>query len=178
MSKPDIVSILDFATWFNVKHQSKAPTGYDCGEDTSDCQGALYMLCARNLTGNADYGRWWGFEDCLMQNQTIIPQNAGACAEANKLDYPTLKKCASGSLGIDLLEASAQESLKAKVVWTPWFGIQGKYPDPPPAPPERIEYLKVICEAYAKAGGSPMPAGCSTAYSAHVRANDIQVEDY
>ena len=35
---------------------SKQP--WDCGEDTPDCQGALQMLCARNLTGNAAYDKW------------------------------------------------------------------------------------------------------------------------
>jgi hypothetical protein len=35
-------------------------------------------------------------------------------------------------------------------------------PDPPPAPPEEIDYLKVVCEVYTRAGGSPLPTGCTS----------------
>jgi hypothetical protein len=84
MSKPDVVAVLDFATWFDVKRSKNSSSGWACGEDTVDCQGALHMLCARNVTtlppGPAAYAQWWGFEDCLMGNQTAIPGNAAHCA--------------------------------------------------------------------------------------------------
>jgi hypothetical protein len=56
---------------------SGTPHHWDCGEDTATCAGALNMLCARNISGNGDYSRWWGFESCLMNNQSTIPANAG-----------------------------------------------------------------------------------------------------
>lgn len=161
MSKPDVVAILDFETWFAVR-QSKSSDGWDCGEDTPDCAGALHMLCARNITGNAAYDRWWAFEDCLMSNQTVIPANAAGCANKTGVDFKKLSGCVAGSVGQDLLKESARQTTMAKVVWTPWVGIQGKFPDPPPARPKEIVYLKVICDAFAKAGGSPMPASCAS----------------
>ena len=159
MSQPEIVAILDFETWFSVKQTSSG--AWDCGEDTPDCAGARNMLCARNLTGNADYNRWWRFEDCLMSNQSAIPSNAAACATKNNIDKQQLSDCVNGQRGQQLLALSAQRTAEAKVVWTPWFGCEGLYPAPPPARPQEIDYLKVICDAYHQAGGSPMPRACS-----------------
>lgn len=169
MSKADVVAIIDFETWFAVKQKGGK---FDCGEDTSDCQGALHMLCARNMTGNAAYAQWWGFEDCLMSNQTVIPENAASCAHQTGLNYQTLATCVQGSLGQELLRVSAEMTVQAKVVWTPWFGVDDKYPDPPPAPPEPIDYLKVICEAYTNAGGSPLPVGCNSNSTVTLRGGD------
>ena len=83
MQAPGVPDIIDFETWFFLQWRGATP---DCGEDTGrlGCGGALHMLCARNVTtlppGPAAYAQWWGFEDCLMGNQTAIPGNAAHCA--------------------------------------------------------------------------------------------------
>ena len=134
MSDPSIVAILDLETWFAVKVNKSAGgnpphAGFNCGEDTLHCDGAVNMLCARNLTGNADYKTWWGFESCIMKNQDKIPSNAAACAEQNNISTTKLEECASGPLGKALLNATAAKTIEYKVKWTPWFMIEGK---PPP----------------------------------------------
>lgn len=166
MSKPDLVPLLDFQIWFDIKKSSdnkRHPLGWDCGEDLPTCDGALNLLCARNLTGNADYNRWWGFELCLMENQTIIPSNAPACAHQSGVDPTALQQCVAGPLGQTLLEVSAAKAMVsdgsgAPVIWTPWFVLQDVSPDP--KQPVEIPYLKVVCDAYTKAGGSPLPKSC------------------
>lgn len=158
MSKPDVVAILDFQSWFNVL-PGKTQT-FDCGEDTSTCDGALAMLCGRNITGNANYAAWWGFEDCMMKNQSLIPGNMGVCAKANGISEDKLTTCTSGPLGQQLLKLSEEKAKQEAVQWTPWFILQ----DVPPKL-EEIHYLQVVCDAYTKAGGSPLPASCTGADS-------------
>jgi len=160
MSKPSVVAVLDLETWFAVKVNQSAGgnprhPGFNCGEDTLHCDGAVNMLCARNLTGNADYKSWWGFESCLMKNQEKIPSNAAVCAKQNGIDTTRLEDCVSGPLGKVLLNATAEKTIEYKVKWTPWFMIEGKAP-----PLAEINYLKEICEAYTKKGGKPLPEGC------------------
>lgn len=154
MSKPDLVAIIDFQSWFAVKPGKTLP--FDCGEDTPTCDGSLAMLCGRNITGNDDYAAWWSFEDCMMKNQSLIPGNTGACAKASGISEEKLTVCTSGSLGKKLLQLSEDKTKEEAVQWTPWFILQ----DVPPKL-EQIHYLKEVCDAYTKAGGVPLPPSCS-----------------
>jgi hypothetical protein len=161
MSKPDLVAILDFATWFAVEETKKKGT-YDCGEDLPGCNGALWNLCARNMTGGAAVGAWWGFEDCFFAQQhnngdaKNMTTNAAACAAAAKIDAGGLAACASGALGQALLAETAVQTLAPPaVVWTPWFVINNAVPGGGKQPIE-IDYLKEVCSAYT---GTP-PESC------------------
>lgn len=161
MSEPSVVAILDFQTWFNIDVNA---SGIFCPEDTKKCDGALNMLCARNISGNKDYTAWWGFEKCMMSNQSAIPSNAGKCAKQNKVDDHKLSECTSGALGQALLRQSAVEAKAVGVGWTPWFMLQDKLVMP------TLAYLQDICKAYTAAGGSPLPAGCSKVSAAPLPA--------
>jgi hypothetical protein len=155
MNQPSIVSILDFESWFFIRQKGSAPP--DCGEDMQ-CSGALNMLCARNITGNAnaaELSKWWSFEACLMENQDSIPRNAAACAKKASINPAALAACVSGALGRSLLSASAVLTAADNIGYTPWVIVEEKK-----LPPSDVGYVKAICDAFAAKGGSPLPTGC------------------
>ena len=154
MSKPDVVAIMHLETWFKVVD---SPNGtLTCHEDSPTCAGALNMLCARNVTGNAkvaDTSRWWAFEDCFVADPTGQPGNAAACAAKAGVDPHALSACVGGALGKKLFAQSAAQVLAENVPFAPWFVVNGKVPT------GGVSKLKSICDAFA-AGGGARPAGC------------------
>lgn len=148
MQAPGVPDIIDFETWFFLQWRGATP---DCGEDAGrlGCGGALHMLCARNITGDAKV--WWPFEACVMANQTAIPGNAGECAAAHGVDAAALEACAGGAAGDALLRESAARTADASVGWTPWLVVDGEM-----RMPAELDYLKMVCDAY----NGTRPAGC------------------
>jgi hypothetical protein len=159
MHAEGVKDILDLETWFFVEESASAPP--DCGEDGGGppalpgCGGALNMLCARHLAGPARLEDWWGFEACMMADQSAIPGNAAACAAAHGIDETSLRACVNGAEGAQLVRRSAGFTKTNGVGWTPWFILEGTM-----QMPSQDDYLGMICDAYAKKGGSPAPAGC------------------
>jgi len=167
MSKPDMVEIIDFVTWFAVtrKNSTSAGSGFDCGEDLAGCDGARIMLCGRHLSGDKAVAAWWYFEDCFYSYQkdnmdsANMTMHAATCARPAGISVQALSNCVDGPDGQAMLEASANMTLSPPaVVWTPWFELDGKVPGGGKQPIE-IDYLKVICDAYT---GTP-PESCNGA---------------
>ena len=151
MQAAGVPQILDFQTWFFLRWNENASTP-DCGEDSGilGCGGALNMLCARNITGDGDWQRWWTFESCLMNNQSAIPANAPECAARARIDATALAGCVAGPTGEALLRESASKTAEAQVGFTPWLIVDGKMAT-------QLDYLKLVCDAY---DGHPAPSGC------------------
>jgi len=184
MSKPDVRAIVDLHIDFVVQNVStktmQCHFNDGWGPSSSDPKGLVglqdclldrYQICAESVY-TADQ-KWFDFTACVFRNQKEtgttgdnmkkFDETVQYCSLVSGQDYKTLKTCAEGAQGTQLLLQShnIEKALNPFVDKTghhhpDWILINGRdY-----GKNSTADWLQLVCDAYT---GSTKPASCTAA---------------
>jgi len=87
-----------------------------------EVEGNIYQLCVKNSHPD----KFWDYIECQNKNMSDLSGSFESCANEVGVDYSTIKSCADGDEGKDLLTASATKATELQVSGSPTFYIDGE----------------------------------------------------
>jgi interferon gamma-inducible protein 30 len=152
-------TIMNFTLYpYGNAREKQNPDGtwaFTCQHGANECKANMIMACAIHFHPKAtDY---MTMVECM--EGTSAPADQGKkCAGSAGFDWSEIDSCTSGSLGNQLMHATAlaTSGLSPPHQWTPWVVMNGK----PLSQSQLDQHLvKLVCDAYT---GSDKPPACTS----------------
>ena len=159
----------------NIYMEQMVLDGWDSEDETGicekgkyDCELSKYNLCSEvigNSIDNSDHHMWWDFVRCNYKhqneilemykikhvNERLISDITKTCAAESGVDYDTIKTCATGSMGIELLKGSYKRV--SNMSMPVWIYVEGQKFS------MHEDWLSAVCTAYH--GKEAIPTECT-----------------
>jgi len=84
-----------------------------------EVDGNLYQLCVKKYFND----KFWNYLECQNKNYQDLASSFESCANETNIDFATIKDCAEGETGKNLLVASLNKAKDLKVSASPTFYI-------------------------------------------------------
>ncbi len=105
----------------------------------NEVAGDIYQLCVKKYYPN----KFWNYISCQNKNYHNLKTTFESCANQLGINYTTIKTCAQGEEGKNLLKQSAAKAQKLKVTGSPTFFLAGERYN---GPRTKVALQKAFCK--------------------------------
>ncbi|HRY63304.1 MAG TPA: thioredoxin domain-containing protein [Patescibacteria group bacterium] len=109
---------------FNVEYIADKGTDgtFQSLHGVNEVEGDKYQLCVKSKYPD----KFWNYLDCQNKNYKDLKSTFESCAKENGIEFGSIKTCAEGEEGSNLLTASLEKAQALSVAGSPTFYIAGK----------------------------------------------------